>query len=155
MANLIRFMLLLAIIACLPFLTFGQDRITTRQNARGELIGVFNANASMRDDFTCRVVPLVGAVTVLGFNNDDNQTQVTDFILTLDNGRRMEVLVGEEFYAQLSEAELSWIESRFFIRGSRLRLTAFQCGVGGRSEPVLHSVEIMQPRSRIRSRRGD
>jgi hypothetical protein len=108
--------------------------------ARGKLIRISNMNASSKSDYTCQLTTYVGPIVALKY--EEEETEPYAIIIQLKNGRRIFIGLDENLYRGLSEADLSHIEVTL-VKGKRVRVKAYGCGVSGRGDLQASSIEFL------------
>lgn len=108
--------------------------------ARGRLVRISNMNASSKSDYTCQIKTYVGAIVALKY--EEEETEPYAIIIQLKNGRRLFIGLDENLYRGLSEADLSHVEVTL-VKGKRVRVKAYGCGVSGRGDLQASSIEFL------------
>lgn len=108
--------------------------------ARGRLIRISNMNESSKSDYTCQIKTYVGAIAALKYGEEE--TEPYAIIIQLKNGRRLFIGLDENLYRGLSEADLSHVEVTL-VKGKRVRVKAYGCGVSGRGDLQASSIEFL------------
>jgi hypothetical protein len=108
--------------------------------ARGRLISISNMNASSKNDPTCQIKTYVGSIIVLKY--EDEETEPHAIIIQLKNGRRIFIGLDGNLYQDLSRADLSQVEVTL-VKGKRVRVRAYGCGVSGRGDLQVSSIEFL------------
>jgi len=108
--------------------------------ARGRLVRISNMNPSSKSDYTCRIKTHVGAIVALKY--EEEETEPYAIIIQLKNGRRLFIGLDENLYQGLSEADLSHVEVTL-VKGKRVRVKAYGCGVSGRGDLQASSIEFL------------
>lgn len=133
---------LLAFTLTYPCVGLAQDAtlINVKYNARGKLILISGMNDSLKNDYTCQIKTYVGVVAALKYFEDE--TDPYAIIIQLKNGRRIFIGLDENLYQGLSEADRSSLEVTL-VKGKRVRVRAYGCGVSGRGDLQSSSVEFL------------
>jgi hypothetical protein len=116
------------------------ERSITTSYARGRLSRISNMNAYLKNDDTCQIRTYVGAIVALKY--EDEGTEPYAIIIELKNGRRIFIGLDEALYQGLSEADRSHVEIAL-VKGKRVRVRAYGCGVSGRGDLSASSIEFL------------
>ena len=131
------------------FTTFGQnsDCPNTKYTTNG-VFKVTDLNSDLASDFTCFKDVMTGTITGLGYADDDDD-QVQLFTFQLPNGAREIITISDDddFYDCFSEADKGNWKARL-VKKARVKITVWRCGAGGKSDPVLQSIEFLPIRIR-------
>lgn len=128
------------VLACsITGLAQGERRITISY-VRGKLVRISEMNAYLKKDYTCQIRTYVGAIAALKY--EDEETEPYAIIVRLKNDRRIFIGLDESLYQVLSGADLSHVEVTL-VKGKRVRVRAYGCGVSGRGDLQVSSIEFL------------
>lgn len=132
-----RFVFVPAILICLSLSAFAQ---CPKTKLRKKLTSVWNINADLSSDLTCRIARYSGRITGLQYSNDTS-VDPNAFILELASGRRLWIGVPENIEKCFSQVESADWEAQL-VKNSRVMVSVWQCGAAGRGDLELNRIDF-------------
>jgi hypothetical protein len=127
----------------LPYSILGlaqDERRITTSYAQGKLVRISEMNAYLKKDYTCQIKTYVGTIAALKYG--DEEVEPYAIIVRLKNDRRIFIGLDGSLYQVLSRADLSHVEVNL-VKGKRVRVRAYGCGVSGRGDLQASSIEFL------------